>query len=72
MGRFRTADDGPPIPYSDVKPERCEPAVGPKFILPGETEPRQCGVDPDMPPATDRPHYERDVNLGYAKHKRRP
>jgi hypothetical protein len=69
MGRFAAAD-GPPVPYSEVKPERCAPARGPEFVLPGEdkpeAKPRRCGVDPDMPPASVRPHYERDVRLGFA------
>jgi hypothetical protein len=70
MGRFRAAGDEL-VPYSDLKPERCETPAGPAFLMPGETEPRECGKDPDMPPATARPYYERDVGLGFARLKGR-
>ena len=68
MGRFDTAE-GEIIPYSDKRPERCEPARGAGFILPGEEEPRQCGADPDMPPSTE-PHWKRRVRRGFEELKR--
>lgn len=64
MGRFETAADEI-IPYSDKCPERCEPVCGPSFVLPGEDEPRACGNDPNMPPATSQPHWKRRVRRGY-------
>jgi hypothetical protein len=70
MGRFRTAD-GPPAPYSEVAPDRCAPPRGARFLVPGEDKPRECGIDPDMPPSGRPPHYERPVNLGFAGVKRR-
>jgi hypothetical protein len=69
VGRFDTAS-GEVIPYSDKCPERCEPARGPSFVLPGESEARTCGADPDMPPATDRPHWMRRVRRGFEDRKR--
>jgi len=70
MGRFRTAGEEA-IAYSDQKPERCEPPRGAKFLCPGEDEPRECGRDPAMPPASPRPHWQREVNLGFAGLKRK-
>lgn len=69
MGRFDAAD-GEIIPYSDKRPDRCEPQPGPRFLLPGEDEPRACGADPDMPPAADTPHWKRRVRRGYEELKR--
>ncbi|MGY3393448.1 hypothetical protein ACVWW6_006039 [Bradyrhizobium sp. USDA 3311] len=66
MGRFDTAD-GEVIPYSDKRPDRSEPARGPEFLLPGEDAPRRCGVDPDMPPVSDR---RPRVRRGYEELKR--
>lgn len=74
MGRFDSAE-GEIVPYSDKRPERCEPARGPEFWL-GEVDAddkpigRRCGVDPDMPPATDQPHWKRGVRRGYEDRKR--
>lgn len=70
MSRFPTADQAP-VPYSEVKPERLEEPRGASFLMPGEDKPRQCGKDPDMPPASPRRYYERDVGLGYSGLKRR-
>jgi len=39
MSRFDDAG-GPAIPYSDKHPERCQPAPGPAFVLPGDDEAR--------------------------------
>jgi hypothetical protein len=64
MGRFNRIDEGGN--YSDMKPERCTPAIGAAFLLPGETKPRRLGEDPDMPPASGLRHYERPINLGFA------
>jgi hypothetical protein len=69
VGRFDSASEEI-IPYSDKCPERCEPARGPAFLLPGEDEPRRCGEDSAMPPATDRPHWKRRVRRGYEDMKR--
>lgn len=71
MGRFdQDSGEAGIIPYSDKRPDRCEPARGPEFLLPGETEARRCGVDPDMPPATGTPHWKRRVRRGYEDLKR--
>ena len=59
------------IPYSSLHPERCEERPGPAFIFPGEDEPRRCGDDPALPPASPARYYERPVNIGYASLKRR-
>lgn len=70
MGRFDSASEEV-VAYSDKRPDRCEPVRGPEFCLPGEVdadgEPigRRCGIDPDMPPATDQPHWKRRVRRGY-------
>jgi hypothetical protein len=69
MGRFDAAD-GESIPYSDKRPDRCLPLAGPRFVLPGEVEPRACGADPDMPPASDSAHWKRQVRRGYEDLKR--
>ena len=71
MGRFRTAGEAP-VPYSDVAPERCRPARGARFLLPGDDAPRECGSDPNMPPANELPFFERAVSLGFTRLKRRP
>jgi hypothetical protein len=68
MGRFDTAH-GEIVPYSDKRPDRCEPAREARFLLPGEDEPRECGVDPDMPPRA-QPHWKRRVRRGYEDLKR--
>ena len=70
MSRFDDAG-GPPVAYSDKHPERCQPAPGPAFVLPGETVARECGVDSAMPPATSQPHWRREVNVGFAHLKGR-
>lgn len=69
MGRFDPAS-GEIIPYSDKRPDRCEPVRGPEFILPGDDEPRRCGVDSAMPPATELPHWKRRVRRGFEDRKR--
>lgn len=69
MGRFEQAN-GETVAYSDKRPERCEPARGPAFVLPGEEEPRRCGADRDMPPAADRHHGRPRVRRGYEDLKR--
>lgn len=69
MGRFDSAE-GEIIPYSDKRPERCEPARGPAFVLPGEDEARACGADSDMPPATAEPHWRRRVRRSFEERKR--
>ena len=70
MGVFNSGSE-PPAPYSEVRPDRCEEAPGPAFLFPGEDEPRRCGDDPALPPASTRRYFERPVNLGYAGLKRR-
>jgi hypothetical protein len=69
MGRFDQAN-GETVPYSDKRPERCEPVRGPAFLLPGDDEERRCGVDPAMPPASDHPHWKRRVRRGFEELKR--
>ena len=68
MPRFARSDGDPN--YSEIKPERCADPRGPAFVLPGESEPRRLGEDPDMPPASPRRYYERPVNVGHAHLKR--
>lgn len=70
MPRFARVD-GDPV-FSEVKPEACAAARGPEFALPGESESRRLGEDPDMPPASSRRYFERPVNLGFAQLKGRP
>lgn len=64
MARFNRTDNEPA--YSDLHPERCTPAIGAGFVLPGETKVRRLGEDPDMPPVSGLRHYERPVNLGFS------
>jgi hypothetical protein len=71
MGRYNDTG-GTGIPYSDLHPERCQPLPGPAFVLPGEKKARELGVDPDMPPAGDMPHWRRPVTVGNAHLKGRP
>ena len=71
MGRYDSAAEV--VAYSDKRPDRCAPARGPEFVLPGETEGRRCGgareVDRDMPPASDTPHWKRRVRRGFEEFK---
>lgn len=70
MSRFPVAGEAP-TPYSELKPERFERADTLQVQLPGEDAPRRCGEDPDMPPALAPRHYQRPVNLGFARFKRK-
>jgi hypothetical protein len=69
MGRFDSAGEEI-VPYSDKRPERCTPARGAAFVLPGEDVERRCGEDPDMPPASDRRHGQPRVNRSHQERKR--